>query len=134
MCRHLVDIFVFVGYKCQDGMIRFVKRDKFVLIRFIKCDELDLIRFIKCDTILAEQRSARAEIEFLVQGESGVYPLEAKAETNLRAASLKSYFDRYAPSFELRVSMQKRSSGVRIEDIPLYGIPAILPLIRNGRS
>ena len=68
MCRHLVDIFVFVGYKCQDGMIRFVKRDKFVLIRFIKCDELDLIRFIrcdeldlirfiKCDTILAEQRS-----------------------------------------------------------------------------
>ena len=78
--------------------------------------------------------NARAEIEFLVQGESGVYPLEAKAETNLRAASLKSYFDRYAPSFELRVSMQKRSSGVRIEDIPLYGIPAILPLIRNGRS
>ena len=41
-----MDIFVFVGYKCQDGMIRFVKRDKFVLIRFIKCD-----------TILAEQRS-----------------------------------------------------------------------------
>ncbi len=52
---------------------------------------------------------------------------------NLRAASLKSYFDRYAPSFELRVSMQKRTSGVRIEDIPLYGIPAIMPLIRNGR-
>lgn len=50
---------------------------------------------------------------------------------NLRAASLKSYFDRYAPSFELRVSMQKRTSGVRIEDIPLYGIPAIMPLIRR---
>ena len=78
--------------------------------------------------------NAKAEIEFLIQGEADVYPLEAKAETNLRAASLKSYFDRYTPSFELRVSMQKRTSGVRIEDIPLYGIPAIMPLIRNGRN
>lgn len=75
--------------------------------------------------------NARAEIEFLVQGERGVYPLEAKAETNLRAASLKSYYDRYAPPFELRVSMQKRTSGARIEDIPLYGIPALLPLIQD---
>ena len=78
--------------------------------------------------------NARAEIEFLVQGETEIHPLEAKAGTNLRAASLKSYFDRYAPSFELRVSMQKRTSGVRIEDIPLYGIPAIMPLIKNGRN
>ena len=78
--------------------------------------------------------NARAEIEFLIQGETDVYPLEAKAEMNLRAASLKSYFDRYAPSFELRVSMRRRTSGVHIEDIPLYGVPAIVPLIRNGRD
>ena len=69
--------------------------------------------------------NARAEIEFLVQGDREVYPLEAKAGTNLRAASLKSYYDRYAPSFELRVSMQKRTTGSRIEDIPLYGIPSV---------
>ena len=72
--------------------------------------------------------NARAEIEFLVQGDREIYPLEAKAGTNLRAASLKSYYDRYAPSFEIRVSMQKRTSGLRIEDIPLYGIPSILRL------
>lgn len=73
--------------------------------------------------------NARAEIEFLVQGDREIYPLEAKAGTNLRAASLKSYYDRYAPSFEIRVSMQKRTSGSRIEDIPLYGIPSILRLV-----
>ena len=77
--------------------------------------------------------NARAEIEFLVQGDREVYPLEAKAGTNLRAASLKSYYDRYAPSFELRVSMQKRTTGSRIEDIPLYGIPSVLPLLKHGR-
>jgi len=75
--------------------------------------------------------NARAEVEFLVQGETGIYPIEVKAETNLRSASLKSYFDRYAPPFEFRVSMQKRSSGVRIEDIPLYGIPSILPMLKK---
>lgn len=77
--------------------------------------------------------NARAEIEFLVQGDREIYPLEAKAGTNLRAASLKSYYDRYAPSFELRVSMQKRTTGPRIEDIPLYGIPSVLPLLKHGR-
>lgn len=71
----------------------------------------------------------RAEIEFLIQGEKAVYPLEVKAETNLRAASLKSYHDRYGPPFEIRVSMQKRSTGVRIEDIPLYGVPFIQQLL-----
>ena len=77
--------------------------------------------------------NARAEIEFLVQGDREIYPLEAKAGTNLRAASLKSYYDRYAPSFEFRVSMQKRTTGSRIEDIPLYGIPSVVPLLKHGR-
>jgi predicted AAA+ superfamily ATPase len=77
--------------------------------------------------------NAKAEIEFLIQGEREVYPLEAKAEINLKSASLKSYFERYAPTFEIRVSMHKRSSGARIEDIPLYGIPAILPLLKGGK-
>jgi predicted AAA+ superfamily ATPase len=77
--------------------------------------------------------NARAEIEFLVQGDREIYPLEAKAGTNLRAASLKSYYDRYAPSFEFRVSMQKRTTGPRIEDIPLYGIPSVVPLLKHGR-
>ena len=77
--------------------------------------------------------NAKAEIEFLIQGEREVYPLEAKAEINLKSASLKSYFERYAPTFEIRVSMHKRSSGARIEDIPLYGIPSILPLLKGGK-
>ena len=77
--------------------------------------------------------NAKAEIEFLIQGEREVYPLEAKAEINLKSASFKSYFERYAPTFEIRVSMHKRSSGARIEDIPLYGIPSILPLLKGGK-
>ena len=48
--------------------------------------------------------------------------IEAKAETNLRAKSLKSYIDRFNPRKALRVSMSKRSSGKRIDDYPLYAI------------
>ena len=64
----------------------------------------------------------KAEVEFLLQIGTMRCPLEAKAETNLRAKSLKSYIDRFNPCKALRVSMSKRSSGKRIDDYPLYAI------------
>ena len=64
----------------------------------------------------------KAEVEFLLQIGTMICPLEAKAETNLRAKSLKSYIDRFDPRKALRVSMSKRSSGKRIDDYPLYAI------------
>ena len=64
----------------------------------------------------------KAEVEFLLQIGTTICPLEAKAKTNLRAKSLKSYIDRFNPRRALRVSMSKRSSGERIDDYPLYAI------------
>lgn len=68
----------------------------------------------------------RAEIEFLLQLGAAVFPLEAKAETNLKAKSLKSYIDRFQPSKALRVSMAPRHSAKTIEDYPLYAIPEMV--------
>ena len=65
----------------------------------------------------------KAEVEFLLQVGTTICPLEAKAEKNLRAKSLKSYIDRFNPRKALRVSMSKRSSGKQIDDYPLYAIP-----------
>ena len=77
----------------------------------------------------------KAEVEFLLQIGTMICPLEAKAETNLRAKSLKSYIDRFNPRKALRVSMSKWSSGERIDDYPLYAIPeAIGNLIRNNNG
>lgn len=68
----------------------------------------------------------RAEIEFLLQLGASVFPLEVKAETNLKAKSLKSYIERFKPSKALRVSMARRCSGETIEDYPLYAIPEMV--------
>ncbi len=67
-----------------------------------------------------------AEVEFVLQSGTTICPLEAKAGTNLRAKSLKSYIDRFSPRKALRVSMSKRTSGAQIEDYPLYAIPEML--------
>ena len=76
--------------------------------------------------------NARAEIEFLVQGEQAIFPVEAKAETNLKAQSLKSYLDRYHPPFGIRLSMQKRTSGKMVEDVPLYAIAQVVKMTEAG--
>ena len=63
-----------------------------------------------------------AEVEFVVQGRDGVYPLEVKAEANLQAKSLKSYRERFSPPRCLRTSLAKYAVGKFTDDIPLYAI------------
>lgn len=70
--------------------------------------------------------NVRAEVEFVLQGATGVYPLEAKAERNLKAKSLKSYRDRFQPSVCLRTSMAKRTDGESVHDYPLYAVETLV--------
>ncbi len=75
---------------------------------------------------------AKAEIEFLVQCGGMVYPIEAKAETNLKAKSLMSYMTRYSPAKALRLSMARRNSSGAIEDYPLYAVREMLCELRSA--
>jgi len=70
--------------------------------------------------------NVRAEVEFVLQGATGVYPLEAKAERNLKAKSLKSYRDRFHPSVCLRTSMAMRTDGESVHDYPLYAVETLV--------
>ena len=66
--------------------------------------------------------NSRGEIDFVVQHESKVYPIEVKAEENLRSKSLRAFNERYPDMNPRRFSL----SGYREEDwmhnIPLYAI------------
>lgn len=66
-----------------------------------------------------------AEVEFVVQGATSVFPIEAKAERNLQAKSLKSYRDRFSPMKCLRTSLVEHCVGKQIDDIPLYAVSTI---------
>lgn len=66
-----------------------------------------------------------AEVDFILQGATQVYPVEAKAARNLKAQSLKTYRDIFSPPICYRTSLEKFSQGKLIKDIPLYGVRLI---------
>ncbi len=47
----------------------------------------------------------KAEVDFLVENENGVIPIEAKAERNLQAKSLKVFCEKFRPRVAIRTSM-----------------------------
>ena len=64
--------------------------------------------------------SGNAEVEFVVQGEKDVFPIEAKAGINTKAKSLKVYRGLFNPPYAIRTSLQPYHDGENVKDIPLY--------------
>ena len=66
-----------------------------------------------------------AEVDFVIQLEDSVVPIEVKATTNLQAKSLKVYMEKYKPSFAIRTSLADYKKTENIADIPLYSLDSI---------
>lgn len=66
--------------------------------------------------------NATAEIDFVVQHQNEIIPIEVKAEENLKSKSLKVYQDKFAPKLVIRTSMSKYRQESWLTNIPLYGI------------
>lgn len=61
-----------------------------------------------------------AEVDFVVQGKSAVYPLEVKAATNTKAKSLGVYMSTYKPDFAVKSSLKNFSMLRDVRSLPLY--------------
>jgi len=75
----------------------------------------------------AERSSA--EIDFLVQFNGLVVPVEVKAEENLQAKSLKVYIEKFSPKVSIRTSMSDFRKQGWLTNLPLYAINGINHLI-----
>ncbi|MBO4696562.1 MAG: ATPase, partial [Lachnospiraceae bacterium] len=62
----------------------------------------------------------KAEVDFLIQSDQGVIPIEVKSGTNLNAKSLRIYRDKYSPKLSVRFSMQNLRLDGGLLNIPLY--------------
>lgn len=62
------------------------------------------------------------EVDFVIQIENDVFPIEAKAGQNIKAASIKHYLSEYSEQTKLcvRLSMRNLSFDGKILNIPLY--------------
>jgi predicted AAA+ superfamily ATPase len=67
----------------------------------------------------------RAEIDFLIDSESRVIPVEVKAEVNLQSKSLKTFRDKYDIEISVRTSMSDYKKEERLINLPLYAISNI---------
>jgi uncharacterized protein len=69
--------------------------------------------------------NARAEIDFVVQLNGKIIPIEVKAEENLQARSLKVYFEKFHPPTVIRTSMSNYRAEDWLINLPLYAISLI---------
>ncbi len=62
------------------------------------------------------------EVDFVIQIENDVFPIESKAGQNIKAASIKHYLSEYSEQTRLciRLSMRNLSFDGKILNIPLY--------------
>jgi predicted AAA+ superfamily ATPase len=63
-----------------------------------------------------------AEIDFLVDNGSAVFPIEVKAETNLKAKSLRTYHEKFSPPISVRTSMMDYKQEEWLINLPLWAI------------
>ena len=69
--------------------------------------------------------NATAEIDFLIQSQNGIIPIEVKAEENLKSKSLKVFVEKYKPGTAIRCSMSPFREQDWMINVPLYGVSTI---------
>ena len=76
-------------------------------------DRVDFVYYWSAD-------NSRGEVDFVVQKEGKVIPIEVKAEENLRAKSLAAFVAKYPGLHALRFSMSDYREQDWMTNIPLY--------------
>lgn len=78
----------------------------------------------------AAERSS-AEIDFVVQYNGLIIPIEVKAEENLQAKSLKVYVEKFRPKISVRTSMSDFRKQDWLTNLPLYSISELKKIVRR---
>lgn len=88
--------------------------EQYVLQQLKSCESLSIYYW--------STEKSGAEIDFMVQHGENVIPIEVKAEENLQAKSLKSFYQQYKPPVSIRTSMSDYRTDEWLTNLPLYAI------------
>lgn len=75
------------------------------------------------------KKSGTAEVDFVIQNNSQLVPVEVKASVNLKAKSLASYREQYKPEKAVRTSLADFEINNGLYNIPLYLIENITEIL-----
>lgn len=70
-----------------------------------------------------------AEVDFILQKESEILPLEVKSGSSIKAKSLKSYNEKYKPKLLIRTSPKNFVKSDNFINLPLYSISRWIALL-----
>lgn len=62
-----------------------------------------------------------SEVDFVIQRNGTVVPVEVKAAENVRSRSLRVYYDKYSPEVCIRTSLTAHIHRDWMQNVPLYG-------------
>lgn len=78
-------------------------------------------------------KSGNAEIDFVIQTDGYVIPVEVKATTNLQAKSLKVYREKFEPEISIRTSLADFEINKGLYNIPLFMAGKVDKILKDGR-
>jgi predicted AAA+ superfamily ATPase len=74
------------------------------------------------------------EIDFILQHDETIIPLEVKSGANKKAVSFKSYIEKHKPKVAVRFGTKEYLKNGAITNIPLYFVGKIFELASSGRE
>lgn len=78
------------------------------------------ILYAKTREIYYWQLGSMYEVDFLINIDGDIIPIEVKASDNVTSKSLKYYIERYKPEYSIRISTKNFGFENNIKSIPLY--------------
>ncbi|MDR2781470.1 MAG: ATP-binding protein [Holosporaceae bacterium] len=78
-----------------------------------------------------DRKKGVAEVDFLLQYNGEIIPIEAKASVNLKAKSLRVYIDYHNPRVAIRTSLSRYGRNKNLYDIPLYLLGEFINIVKK---
>ena len=68
------------------------------------------------------ESDGKAELDFMIQKEMDIVPIEVKTSTHIKARSLDLYMKTYHPKYAIRISEKNFGFENHIKSVPLYAV------------
>ena len=68
------------------------------------------------------ESEGKAELDFIIQKETNIIPIEVKTSTHTKSRSLDLYINKYNPAFAIRISEKNFGFENNIKSVPLYAV------------
>ena len=77
---------------------------------------------ISCHKTYYWESERGAEVDFVIQRDGKLIPIEVKSADNTKAKSLKLYIDTFKPDYAIKLSIKNFGFDNNIKTVPLYAV------------